>query len=125
MHWTGWIVVVLAVLTASWMVFDGTRALVTGDYTTPATGQYAGQLGPWSKLAQAAGIPPRSTVMKSIFVIYGLVAIAIALCFALRLPWAWGAMLAVAVLGLWYLPIGTVADVIILALLLLPGLRPG
>lgn len=124
MHWTGWVVVVLAVLTGSWMVFDGTRALVTGDYTTPATGEYAGQLGPWSKLVEAVGLPPRSTLMKSIFVVYGLASILIAICFALRLPWAWAGMLAIGVLGLWYLPIGSVTCLVTIALLLLPGLRP-
>jgi hypothetical protein len=100
------------------MLFDGTRALIVGDYVTPATGEYAGQLGPWSKVVQAAGIEPRSALMKSIFVLYGLAALAMALCFALGYPGARTGMLVMAVLGLWYLPFGTVSDVIILAILL-------
>lgn len=64
-----WIVISLVLLTAGWMVFDGTRAMLTGDYVTPATGPYAGQLGAWSNLVRIIGIEPRSTLMKSIFVV--------------------------------------------------------
>ncbi len=123
MHWTGWIVIVLAALTGGWMLFDGARALVVGDYVTPATGEYAGRLGPWSKLVETVGIQPRSTLMKSIFVVYGLATLVMAACFALGLPWAWWGLLVTAVSGLWYLPIGTVTNLV--TLVLLPGLRPG
>jgi len=37
-----WIIIVLAITLAGWLAFDGTHALVTGDYVTPRTGQYAG-----------------------------------------------------------------------------------
>lgn len=123
MHWTGWIVVALVVLNASWMMFDGTRALIVGDYVTPTTGEYAGQLGPWSKLVEAVGIEPRSTLIKLVFVGYGLAALLIAACFALKLSWAWWGMLILAVLGLWYLPFGTVVNIVVIVLLLLPPLR--
>lgn len=124
MHWTGWIVVALAALTGGWMTFDGIRALVTGDYVTPSSGEYAGRLGPWTKLVQAIGIEPRSTLMKSIFIFYGLATLLMAVCFAVGLPWAWWGLLATAVLGLWYVPIGTLTNLVMLALLLLPPLRP-
>lgn len=45
MHWTGWTVAILGVILGSWLLFDGTRALVVGDYVTPRSGKYAGQLG--------------------------------------------------------------------------------
>src|SRR5574342_1422353 len=101
-----WIVVVLVMLTAGWMLFDGIRALIVGDYVTPRTGQYAGQLGPWSNLVKAIGIEPRSTLMKSIFVAYGLIALAVALCFAFGLSWSRGAMIIACISGLWFLPVG-------------------
>ena len=123
MHWTGWIAVALIILNASWMVFDGTRALTVGDYVTPQTGEYAGKLGPWSQLVKTIGIEPRSTLMKSIFVVYGVITIVIAICFALKLPWAWWGMIIAAVLGLWYLPVGTIVNIIVLVLLLLSPLR--
>jgi len=123
MHWTGWIVAALVVLNAGWMAFDGARALIVGDYVTPKTGQYAGQLGPWSKIVQVVGIAPRSTLMKSIFLIYGLAYLIAMMAFMLKASWAWSAMLVLAVLGLWYLPFGTLINVIVIVLLLLPSLR--
>ncbi len=123
MHWSAWIVAALVVLNGGWMAFDGTRALIVGDYITPKTGQYAGQLGPWSKVAQAAGIAPRSTLMKSIFVVYGLVYLIVMVAFLLKASWAWSAMLIAAALGLWHLPFGTLINLIVIVLLLLPPLR--
>ncbi|MBI5840539.1 MAG: hypothetical protein HZB19_10590 [Chloroflexi bacterium] len=64
MNWKNWIVVLLIIFNSGWMLFDGTRALVVGDYITPVAGEYAGRLGPWSNLVKAAGIEPRSTLMK-------------------------------------------------------------
>lgn len=123
MHWTGWIVAALTILNAGWMVFDGARALTVGDYVTPQTGEYAGQLGPWSNLVKIIGIEPRSTLMKLIFVGYGVVMLVIATSFMLRLPWAWWGMIVGAVLGLWYLPVGTIVNIIVIILLLLLPLR--
>jgi hypothetical protein len=88
MDWKNWIIVILVVFTAGWMLFDGSRALIVGDYVTPKTGEYAGQLGAWSNLVQAIGIEPRSTLMKLTFVIYGLTALMITGCYMLGLPWA-------------------------------------
>lgn len=42
-----WILIGFAVMNYGFMIYDGTRALVTGDYTRPKSGQYAGQLGTW------------------------------------------------------------------------------
>ena len=123
MHWLAWVVVALAFVEAGWLAFDGGRALIVGDYVTPRSGPSAGQLGPWSKVVAAVGIDPRSTLMKSIHLGIGstwLVAIA---CFVLRIPSAWTAMLVCALLGLWYLPFGTVLGAVQIALLLLPPLR--
>lgn len=118
-----WIVVVLALFEAGWMTFDGMRALTVGDYVTPSSGPHAGELGPWSKVVSAIGVEPRSTAMKATFVVYGVVWLAIIVCFALGLSWAWKAMLIAAIGSLWYLPIGTAVSVLILVLLFMPGLR--
>ncbi len=123
MHWFGWVVLALAFMEGGWLAFDGGRALIVGDYVTPKSGQYADQLGPWAKLVSAVGIEPRSTLMKSIHFVLGLAWLVVMLCFALQLPWAWWAMLICAVLGLWYLPFGTLLSVIQIVLLLLPALR--
>lgn len=123
MHWLGWIVLVLAFVEGGWLAFDGGRALIVGDYVTPSSGPYAGQLGPWSKLASAVGIDPRSTLMKAIHIGLGLAWLVVLIGFVLRLPWAWTGMLVCAVAGLWYLPFGTLLSVIQIVILLLPPLR--
>ena len=123
MHWAGWIVVVLALFVAGWFAFEGARALVVGDYITPKSGRHAGQLGPWSKVVSAVGIEPRSTLMKSIFLVFGVVWIGITICFILKLHWAWWAMLLAAAGSLWYLPFGTLLGVVQIIVLLMPALR--
>ncbi len=120
-----WVVVALAVVEAGWMVFDGTRALVVGDYVTPSSGEYAGRLGPWADLVSAVGIEPRSTGMKVFFVAYGLIWLVAALAFARRVPRSWWAMVLLAAGSLWYLVIGTVASVLQLLVLLVPSVRRG
>jgi hypothetical protein len=61
--------------------------------------------------------------MKSVFVIFGIIWMGMAVAFALRQPWAWGGMLVVAILGLWNLTFGTIVNLLIIVLLLLPVLR--
>lgn len=123
MHWTGWFVLALALIEGGWLAFDGGHALIVGDYVTPKSGAFAGQLGPWAKLVSAVGIEPRSTLMMGIHLALGVVWLVVMACFALRLPWAWSGMLGCAVLGLWYLPFGTFLSVTQIVLLLLPSLR--
>ena len=109
----------MVTFTAGWMLFDGSRALIVGDYITPKSSEYTGQLGPWSGLVKAVGIEPRSTLMKLIFVGYGLAALVVLACFVFGLSWARTALMIVCVLGLWFLPIGTVTNLIALILLLI------
>lgn len=119
MSWKKILIAFLVLFTAGWMLFDGTRALIVGDFVTPATGEYAGQLGPWANLVQRVGIEPRSTLMKSIFVVYGLLAIASLVCYLIGYPWAGSALMVVCFLGLWYLPFGTISNLIVLFLMMM------
>ena len=114
-----WVIIILITLIAGWMLADGLRALTVGDYFTPASGEYAGQLGPWTLLVQALGIEPRSTFMKLVFIVYGIAALIAVAGFALNQPWGRNALIAIALLGLWYLPIGTAANVVAIILLFL------
>jgi hypothetical protein len=118
-----WVVLALALVEGGWLAFDGGRALVVGDYVTPRSGPYAGQLGPWAKVVSAVGIEPRSTLMKSIHLVLGVALLAVTVCFGLGLPWARTGLLVCAVLGLWYVPFGTLLGVVQIALLSLPALR--
>ncbi len=99
------------------MAFDGGRALIVGDYVTPSSGRYAGQLGPWSGLVQAVGIAPRSTLMNSIFVGNGLVYLAALGLFLSGHRRGRPTLVALAGLGLWYLPFGTVCTLLVLGAL--------
>ena len=110
--WMKWVVVLMALLEAGWFAFDGTRALIVGDYVTPKAGRHAGRLGPWSHFVQAVGVEPRSTLMKSIFTCYGTIWICIIVAFVFDLSWSHWAMLAAAAGAAWYLPFGTLLSVL-------------
>lgn len=119
MSWVDWVVMILAAVEAFWMLFDGSRALVVGDFVTPRSGPYAGQLGPWTHLVRAVGIEPRSTLMKSVFVAYGTAWLAVLVCLvAFPGAWTWWAMVAAAAGALWFLPVGTLFSTIQLVLLI-------
>ena len=117
--WTTWLSLILIAACAGWMIFDGIHALITGDYVTASTGAYAGQLGPWSNLVQAIGMDPYSIWMKLIFIVQGLGTLTIIVLFLLSKPRAWTGLLIAMLLGLWYLPFGTLINLIALILLLL------
>lgn len=104
----------LAVLSGGYVLLDGLVATLSGDYITPGGD---GQLGPWSVLVQAVGIAPRSALMHGVFLALGLVTLVAASAFARRAPRAREALLGVAVLGLWYLPFGTLFGLVEIALL--------
>ena len=116
-HWLTWIVAALALVVAGWLAFDGIHALVTGDYVTPSSGEYAGQLGPWAGFISAIGVEPRSTLMKTVHVLLGSTWIVVIVGFVMGKPWAWRGMLVCAVLVLWYLPFGTLLGAVEMVLL--------
>jgi hypothetical protein len=119
-----WAVVVLSLLNSGYMAFDGTRALVTGDYIRPKTGEYAGQLGPWSTLVKKVGINPMSVFMKSVFVAFGIIGLCITVAFALNISWSYRAMLVFNICSAWNLMFGTVSSVLqIILLLILRAIR--
>lgn len=114
-----WIIVILIMFSAGWMFADGLRAFLLGDYVTPPSGEYAGELGPWADVLQAVGLEPRSVVIKTVFVAYGLTTLIATAGFATDQSWGRNFLIVMAVLGLWYLPIGTGTNMIALILLFL------
>lgn len=123
MHWLKWVIFFLALVEGGWLAFDGGRALIVGDYVTFGSGEHAGRLGPWANVVSAVGIEPRSTLMKSIHLALGIVWLTVLIFFVLGAPWAFAGMLICAVLGLWYLPIGTMLGIIQIVLLLYSMVR--
>jgi len=117
-------IIVLALGPGLFMAFDGLRALIIGDYLTPTTGPFAGQLGPWSRVVNAVGIAPRSMMMKVTFVLFGAAWLWANAGFLRRARWSAGALATLAVATLWYLPVGTIVSVLILIGLTALGRRP-
>ena len=117
MHWKLYLIALLIVINAGYMVVDGVHAFATGDYITPKTGASAGQLGPWSKVIQAVGLDPRSNLVKSLLIFQGVVTLALLVCYLFQVPWAANALKVAAIAGLWYLPVGTVINILVLVLL--------
>ncbi|MBL7744631.1 MAG: hypothetical protein JNN00_14265 [Chitinophagaceae bacterium] len=114
-----WIVVLLAILNFGYMLFDGSRALIKGDYIRPQSGKYAGRLGPWSKLVKAIGINPESTAMKSFFMVWGVAGLLITCFYSMNFSWAKNGMIIMNILSLWYLVPGTASSILQIILLLL------
>lgn len=106
-----WVVVGALSIVGGYLVFDGIHALVTGDYVTPSSGEYAGQLGPWSRLVEAVGIDPRSTGFQVTYLAVGAFHLAGAAAVVMQAPSARSWAIAAAVSGLWFLPFGTILDV--------------
>jgi hypothetical protein len=119
-----WVAIALALVAAGFMIFDGTRALLVGDYLRPASGGYAGELGPWANIVEQLGIDPLSTGMKSFFVVYGAVWLIAIVWYVLNpAQGSWTAMLALTLASLWYLVIGTMVSILVAAILLIPSVR--
>jgi hypothetical protein len=117
MRWLRILILVLTVIEAGWMAFDGSRALIVGQLITPSSGPHAGQVGPWQHLVRRVGINPTGTAMQIVFAVYGWAWLAVALAFAFRRPGSWTAMLVAATGALWFLPLGTVCSLVQIALL--------
>jgi hypothetical protein len=116
------LIVILAIAQGAWLAFDGSRALLVGDYVTRSSGPRAGELGPWSILVSAAGLAPRGAVMKILHVVLGIAWLSAAIAF-LRSSRSRRYLFACAATSLWYVPLGTVVSLAEVGLLLLPGGR--
>lgn len=117
MSWIRWVIPAIGLIIGGWTAFDGSRALIKGDYVTPREGAYAGQLGPWAGLVRGVGLEPRSTPVKSAFVILGIAWLVMSAAYLAGARWSWTGLVVLSVLTLWYLPLGTVLAVIELVLL--------
>lgn len=123
MYTLKWIVLGLALLQGGWLLFDGGRALIAGDYVTPTSGPRAGQLGPWSRIVSALGFQPRSTLIKCVHVVLGIAWLVSLVVLFLRPAVGWWFLAGCSVATLWYLPVGTVLSIAIMALLLTREMR--
>ena len=121
MNWLRVLILLCTLVEAGWMAFDGTRALMVGDFVTRTAGPYAGQLGPWRHLVEGLGVNPRGTPMNVFFAVYGWTWLLLGLAFACGAGWARRAMLIAAAGTLWFLPFGTFLSIVQIVSLM--GLR--
>ena len=96
-----WIVLALALFQGGWLIFDGSRALIVGDYVTPASGARAGQLGPWSRIVSAVGFEPRSTFIKCLHLFLGVAWLITLIVLLVRPASGWWLALCCGVATLW------------------------
>ena len=113
---TAWLAAGLSVVQGGWMVFDGLRCLILGDYV-----RVNGQLGPWEAPLVARGIDPKS--FAGVFVVAGIVWIACAVGLVVRRRHWWISAIVLSVITLPYCCIGTAVAALTLVCLLLPRTR--
>jgi hypothetical protein len=116
MSWNVALAAVLSLVLGAWMLFDGARALMTGDYTTPRSGRYAGQLGLWAGIVLRIGIDPRSTAMKALFIGFGVAWLLVGAGLVFGTAGILQIAIVLAFATLWYVPIGSAIALLVLLL---------
>lgn len=114
------LLVMLGLLGASsggWMLFDGLRRLIAGDYV-----RINGQLGPWRLIFAALGVDPMAAGVAILFLACGVFRSLATVGLLAGASWGWTAMLISSVAILWYLPVGTATAVLTIIILFLPWL---
>jgi hypothetical protein len=99
----------IALLVGGWMIFDGVHVLTRGRYFGPE------KPGPWSDVVAAVGLDPFGFGVT--FIVLGLLWLLSLAAVLLRPRHGWYAALLVAILTLWYLPVGTILALLYVALL--------
>ena len=102
--------VLLAFLNGSYMFIDGLHVYLKGKYIGPD------KPGPWSELFYKLNID----VFKIgwIFILYGILWLIWIYSYVTQKDWSFNMGLGISILTLWYLPIGTIISLVILAILL-------
>ncbi len=95
-------VILLVVVEAGWITFDGAQALRTGVYLKPRLGDYGGRVGEWTRVASVLGTPPASTRAKWALIRYGIAWLCAAFAFTRGAGWPWWVLFVFAGGALWY-----------------------
>jgi hypothetical protein len=113
---TVWLYLLLTWVLGWWMLLDGLRQRVLGDYV-----RLAGRLGPWADLAQALGVDPQR--LGLFFVAFGAALLGASFGVYMRRRWGYAVGLALSAAALLYLGFGTPVAAACLVLLLLKPTR--
>jgi hypothetical protein len=106
-----YVVLILSLINGLWMLVDGVYVMLNGKFIGPE------KLGPWASVLSITGVDVFK--LGPMFMIFGLAWLVFVFCLFSNAGWAfwYGAVLAVATV--WYLPVGTIISIIVLAGLLL------
>jgi hypothetical protein len=104
-----WIVIVLGVITGGFMLIDGIHVLLKGKYIGPP------EPGPWASLFYKLKVDVFK--LGPLFIAFGLAWLLFVASLWMQRSWSFPLGVAVAVLTLWYLPVGTLISVIVLIVL--------
>ena len=107
------------ILQGAYMLFDGVHGVLTREYFEPYH-----RLGPWTAIVAAAGIAPLSMTMRIAFIVLGAAYILAAAGYLSTSGKSWKPLAAVAILTLWYAPVGTLLSLAILAMMRAQAARP-
>ena len=105
-----YVVLGLSLINGAWMLIDGIYVMVSGKYIGPE------KPGPWASVLSITGVDVFK--LGPVFVGFGIAWIALAGGLFAGASWAFWLGIIVAVLTLWYLPVGTITSLIVLAMLI-------
>src|SRR3954463_270147 len=94
----------VGLLAGGWMLFDGVHVMLRGKYFGPE------KPGPWSVPFARMGIDPFR--LGPMFVLFGILWLVFLVALLRGHPWGWYGALTIAVMSLWYFPLGTVLSLI-------------
>ena len=105
-----YLVIALASIQGLWMIIDGIYVIANGKYLGPE------KPGPWASLIGLTGVD----VFKfgPMFVLFGVAWLAFVGAFFTEATWARTFGIALSVLTLWYLPVGTLISIIVLGVMI-------
>lgn len=103
-------VTILAILNGGYMLIDGLYVMLNKKYIGPE------KPGPWANFFYKFDI--NVFRLGPVFVVFGILWITWLYAFWTHQSWAFGFGIAVSILTLWYLPVGTFFSIVILLLLI-------
>src|SRR5258708_6271811 len=101
---------ILSFILGAWLVFDGTRKLVTGYYT----GEQTIGLGPWATLVSVIGVRPSNMAFP--FILLGVLWIVNGVITALGSSARYERTIAISIVTLFYAIPGTIVGIITMTL---------
>jgi hypothetical protein len=108
---------ILAFINGGYMLLDGIYVMLKGKYIGPE------KPGPWASLFSK--LPVNVFKLGPLFVVYGLVWLLFLYGLLTTQAWAYKLGLAISILSLWYLPVGTVLSVTVFVVLIIAKRKIG